>query len=424
MNKYIYLFIFFFVFTSIDTSGQNLIDEIEYELSLNEAIEIGLRNNPEIKQSYEKINEAKGKFWSGISLPSPELSINYEYVPTGKNLRNFNERTIEISQSFEFPTNYFLYGSKYSNNEESVKKENLLSILNVTYKIKSAYHKLIWALDQQKIEHDNLSLAEEFLQKAGIRFNVGEGTNLELLTAKVQYTEALNNIEKQKNQILLANAELNFAIGNPQDRLANYKPTGNLDFVEFEIDEQKLVNDSFEKNPEILISSLSVERASIEKSLAWSSLLPNLNLSYLKQTLEGNINYYGASFGISIPVWFLFDQRGKIQEASAGFNISESELEQTRNRILLNIKQAYTQFFNEQKQVQLYRLNLLPQAEEVYTTANKSYEAGEITYIEFLQAKQLLTNSKSNYLKSLLDYHLAILELELAAGFDIKEWSK
>jgi len=90
-----------------------------------------------------------------------------------------------------------------------------------------------------------------------------------------------------------------------------------------------------------------------------------------------------------------------------------------QNKVSVRISKAFTQFTNQQKQVQLYKTDLLPQSEEIYYVASKSYEAGEITYLEFLQAKQILINSKSNYLKTMLDYNLSLIELETAAGFEL-----
>ena len=54
------------------------------KLSLNEAIEIGLKNNPEVKSAIENISASKGRFWSGISLPSPEIFVRYEWTPKDK----------------------------------------------------------------------------------------------------------------------------------------------------------------------------------------------------------------------------------------------------------------------------------------------------------------------------------------------------
>lgn len=259
------------------------------------------------------------------------------------------------------------------------------------------------------------------MQKAEIRYNVGEGTNLELLTAKVQYTESLNNVARQKNEVIQANTELNFVLGNDQTGSRIYNPAGKLEYTELNYDETDLINNSFNNNAEIKIGELTVSKSSTENSLAWSGLLPGFNLAYSKQTLEGNDNYYGASFGISVPLWFLFDQRGRIQETSANESIAEYELQLIRNKVRVQIIKAYTRFKNQQKQMQMYKTDLLPLSDEVYSTALKSYEAGEITYLEFLQAKQILINSKSNYLKTLLDYNLSIVDLETAAGFELNK---
>ncbi|PIW99835.1 MAG: hypothetical protein COZ80_03355, partial [Ignavibacteria bacterium CG_4_8_14_3_um_filter_37_9] len=56
------------------------------KLSLNEAIKIGLRNNPEVKSALESISASKGRFWSGISLPQPEVGVSYEYAPVNSSL--------------------------------------------------------------------------------------------------------------------------------------------------------------------------------------------------------------------------------------------------------------------------------------------------------------------------------------------------
>lgn len=420
MNKLLYLFIFVLSCAMLYPQ-KHAYNSNEYEITLLSAIEEGLKNNPEIKSAQEKINLSDGKFWSGISLPQPQLNFNYDFVPGGKNLNNFTERVIEVSQSFDFPTNYFLKGALHSGETEISRMEFNLTKIEVTGRIKTAYYNLVHAKEQLRIEEENLSLTADFMQKAEIRYNVGEGTNLELLTAKVQYSESLNNVARQKNEVIQANTELNFVLGNDQTGSCIYKPTDNLEYTELNYDETDLINNSFNNNAEIKIGELTVSKSSTENSLAWSGLLPGFNLAYSKQTLEGNDNYYGASFGISVPLWFLFDQRGRIQETSANESIAEYELQLIRNKVRVQIIKAYTRFKNHQKQMQMYKTDLLPLSDEVYSTALKSYEAGEITYLEFLQAKQFLINSKSNYIKTLLDYNLSIVDLETAAGFELNK---
>ena len=413
-NKIFVLLVMVAIYTSIN--GQTAINK----LTLDDAIEIGLKNNPGMKSSMEKIKASGGRFWSGISLPSPEISVSYEYVPTSQSLKNYSEKTLAFSQSVEFPSNYFLRGSKLSKEKEITENEFKLTQIGVIAKVKSAYFNLLARQEQLKIAEENRSIAEDFSKKAEIRYNVGEGTNLERLTAKVQYTEAINNVEIQKNHLIAAIADLNYALGFGKNDAKEYQLTDKLDFTSFDFTFDRLVEDAASINPQLKMNELRVGSSSLERTLAWSSFLPNFNLAYYKQTRDGSNEYYGASFGISIPLWFMFDQRGKIEEASANVSIAESELQLTKNTIYLRIKNAFTEFKNEEKQVLLYQTDILPQAEEIYRSASKSYESGEITYLEFLQAKQTIINSRSNYINALLAYNLSIVTLEEAVGNRLK----
>lgn len=390
------------------------------KISLNEAVEIGIRNNPEVKSAIENISASKGRFWSGISLPQPEVGVSFEYTPVNRSLSNYSEKTLSVIQSFEFPSNYFLKGSKY-NKEEEVAIYKLKQIeRSVINQVKTSYYKVLAKQYQVKSAEENLSISEDFFKKAEIKQNVGEGTNLERLTAKVQYNEARNNLEVAKNELRTALAELNYSLGfKDRSNNTNFELTDTLVFLDYKISIEQIYKSLEETNPHIKIAELEYGIASIEKGLAWTSLLPNFNLSYFKQTRDGNNGFYGASFGISVPLWFIFDQRGKIQEATANKSAAESELQLTKNDIALKMKIAFIDFENCLAQVKFYIDEIIPQAEEIHRSAIKSYDAGELTYLEYLQAKQTLINARNNYINSLFNYYQSIFRIEEIAGQNI-----
>ena len=395
------------------------------KLSLNEAIKIGLRNNPEVKSALESISASKGRFWSGISLPQPEVGVSYEYAPVKSGLSNYSEKTLAISQSFEFPSNYFLKGSKFNKEEEIAVYELNLTERSVINQVKTSYYKVLTKQYQVKSAEENLLISEDFSKKAAIRQNVGEGTNLERLTAKVQYTEARNNLEVVKNELTTAFAELNYSLGyGEQSYDSNFNLADSLVFIDHKISLEHIYKLFEETNLQIKIAELNYGIASDEKRLAWSSLLPNFSLAYFKQARDGNAGFYGASFGISVPLWFIFDQRGKIQEAVANQSISESQLQLTKNEVALKLKSAFTDHENNLKQVKLYVNDILPQAEEIYRTAIKSYDAGELTYLEYLQAKQTLISSRNNYINALFNHYQSVFRIEEIVGQNIIDKSE
>jgi outer membrane protein TolC len=272
-----------------------------------------------------------------------------------------------------------------------------------------------------------LKISEDFFKKAEIRLNVGEGTNLERLTAKVQFTEAQSNLDVANNEFSTALSELNFDLGNPK----NVKPTikhgieentynlaDSLTFVDYKINIDDLYKSLVESNPEIKIAELNTDISAVEKSIAWSSILPNINLAYFKQTRDGG-DFYGTSAGISIPLWFMFEQKGKIQEAKANQSISDDELQSIKNTLALKLQSAVNDYENNIQQVELYRNEILPQTDEILTTATKSYDAGEITYMEYMQAKQTSKNSQTNYINVLLNYYQSLFAIEEIVGKNI-----
>lgn len=416
MNKYFLLFVF--GLSILRLNGQTE----KNNLSLNDAIDIALKQNPELVAARENIIGAEGRFWKGISLPAPEVEWIHEFIPSGGSLSDYSEGTLAISQAFEFPTNYFLKGSKFSKEEESAVQQYSLKQRQIIAEVKTVYYKILSKQFLVSYAEENLVISEDFFRKAQIRFNVGEGTNIEQLTAKVQLSEAKNKLDIAINELKTSSAELNYSLGYGNDAYASvFNLTDSLVYKEYNIalDDIYTLTDSI--NPRIQIAKLNNSIASVEKSIAWSSLLPNFRVAYFKQSRDGINDFYGGSLGISVPLWFLFDQHGTIKEASANESISEASLIQTKNEISLLAKNAFTEYTNNKQQLEIYMKDILPQAEEVYRTAIKSYDAGELSYLEFMQSKQMLINARESSVDALFNYNRSIAALEEIIGINLNE---
>ncbi len=396
--------------------------QITEQLSLNDAITFAQKNNPQLLSSLSQIDVEHGRFWRGVSPPYPSAAVNYQYIPKGSNIKQFGERTIEISQSLEFPTNIFFRGMQLSSKVSIAEAEHSTTSIAITSRVKIAYYDVLAKQKKIELAEENLAIAEDFARKAEIRYNVGEATNLERLTANVQRTQARNGLEVAKNDLKISIGELYYTLGiRKEDQSKAIILTDSLVYQPITETLGQLTERAFAINPQIKAASGRLSVASMDRTLAWSSFLPNLNASYYRQTVAGNPDFYGVSFRISLPLWFLFDQRGQIQEASANLNIAESDLQSLNNFISVNVKNAYLEMKNDERQIILHQTDILPQAEEVYRTALASYEAGEITYIEFLQARQTLISSRNEYVEELARYCTSLAKLEFAVGASINQ---
>lgn len=238
----------------------------------------------------------------------------------------------------------------------------------------------------------------------------------------MQRTQAQNAVEVARNELRLATSELSFALGRGKDQPGReFVLTDSLTYRPYPLVLESLVEEAYQSNPQLRSASFRLNAASVNRTIAWSSILPSFSLSYSRQWQVGNPNLYGVAFGISLPIWFPLDQRGQVQQATAEHARVESELTATQNFVTLEVKNAFLEFKNDERQVQLYNTDLLPQADEVYRAAAASYQAGEITYIEFLQARQTLISARSTYIDALFHYNTAIALLEKAVGRQINK---
>lgn len=417
MNRFFCLFILLLAFRA----GYGQESAFPEKLSLENAISIALGNNPALKKAASEIDASRGKFHGGISLPSPTLSLEYEGVPSGKSPGGYGERYFKIGQAFEFPTTIALKSSFLSTGVDMAQSDYNTASLALVSRVKKAYYSVLAGREKLKIAKENLTITDDFIHKAELRLNLGEAGNLEYLTAKVQFAQAKNDVSLAENELKTTCNELCSVLGVEHD-FEKCTLTDSLSYPEYSFNPEDLLKSANEKSPVLKKASLVVNSASIGRSIAWSGLLPAFELEYFNQAIDGRKGFYGFSLGVSVPLWFMFSQKGEIEEASANLRGAEYEYKSAQNELNLNVKNAFLDYQNDNRQVKLYKEEILPQAMEAYRTAKISYDAGEISYLEFLGARQTLISAKSSYTEVLLNYNASLIAIEEAAGTSLENF--
>ncbi len=386
-------------------------------ISLHQAIERALHANPRVRAAKAEIDRTRGWYWQSISPPPPTVSVNYAFVPKGSPLSQFGERTFEISQAFDFPTTVILHGTQASSETEDAEAAFSAVVSEVTAQVKIAYASVLSRKQKLELAGENLSIVADFARKSRVRRSVGEGTLLEQLTADVQRAQAQNSLETARNDLRIASDELRLLLGSRRD-----SANGALvltDSIVF-----KAANATADELERIAaVSSAGLRTASIRsdialrgRTLAWSSFLPSFSVSYLRQTRDGVTGLHGASIGVSVPLWFMFDQRGRIQAAEASADAAAHEFELARNSVSVAVRTAYAEMTNDERQVRLYQTDILPQAQEILRAAKASFDAGDISYLEYLQARQTAIQAKASSIDALLAFNISVARLEQIIG--------
>jgi outer membrane protein TolC len=126
---------------------------------------------------------------------------------------------------------------------------------------------------------------------------------------------------------------------------------------------------------------------------------------------------HGWIAGVQVG-WDVFDglrTKGKVMEARAQYERAGVELDDTRRRIELDVRTAYSKFIEANELLESQK-KVVEQAEEALRLATARSDAGTGTQLDVLSARTALTDAQTTQVLTLHDYAAAKARLERAMG--------
>ena len=108
----------------------------------------------------------------------------------------------------------------------------------------------------------------------------------------------------------------------------------------------------------------------------------------------------------------------QVDEANATADKDIADYEVTRQKVYLDVKQAYIQLKNAKENVPVAQ-KALEQAKEQFNLARGRYKVGMGDVIELKDAETTFRNAQLSYYKALLDYNISAANLERVVGTPI-----
>lgn len=390
------------------------------KLTLEQAIEEAISHNPDILRAWQEVKAAKVGIWEGISPAYPEFFSHFAGVPKGQTWSNYRERKTGFAQKLDCPLSYLFRGQWYDSEESRVRAEYRLLRNDLTNAVKKQFYKVILLQNQRQLYEAMIHITRENFRKAHIRVISGESPAYDTLKVKVDLTELENNILAIQNEYNVARSELSLLMGREMGDVPDIK--GNLYFAPVCWDLDSLQTKALTHHPLLHRAESNVKQKLAEKRTSWTDFFPEFQIKYFKHDLPKELsrNAWGGEVAFSIPLWFFLKGQGRIRSASYRLNAARWQLEAEKRRVLLEVDKAYTHLLIAEKQVKKYREGTLLEVEELVRIATRSYEEGEMGYLEVAEALRSLNRTKAGYARVLFDYLSAQADLEKAVGVSIK----
>jgi len=401
------IFLAFFLIPSPSQGAQE-------ELTLEQCINLALKQNPLILSSLEQYQASLARVNQAKALAQPSLDYDNDMQPKFFNLKGTGETYLGVSQSLEFPGKRMLRGKIATTESQEILQDIDLLKLDIIFLVKEVFYDLLLAQEKLQYAEQDQQLAQDFLQKAELKYSAGDVAKVEALRAQVEASKAANEIRVAQNEVRLATARLNFLLA--KKKYAPLKIQGTLKRPRSRIDLDTLIQRALMIRPEIKRLNLTLEKEGLQKKQAYMSYLPDFDLGLSKHWIEGEGNFWDFALSIPIPLFFWQPMKGKVAEAQANIASLQREAEHLKNAITLEVEEAHMNAVTAQNQITLFEEEIITQAEEVYNMFNFSYQEGEIGSIELIEARRTLLEARKAYADALYNYGIALAALEKSIG--------
>lgn len=396
-------------------------------LSLDDCIKQALQNNPQIRSAFSnseiyktKIGQAWSNYFPTFNMTNGYtrnrfLSINFP-VPE-QEYDFFNAMDASASQLlFDFGKTKAVADMSKSTYESTI--ANLDETINtVVYDVKEAYYALLHALEKQNVYKDSVNSYELQLKQAEAFYNIGTKPRIDVTMAQYNLGNAQLGYVKASNEVTLAIAQLNNAMGLP-DKEA-YKILDKLELTEYEYDFDMVLNKAYEARPELLSYRKKAQASEILIRSTKRAFLPNIEAVGAFQVGGGSefTDDYGWTVGAQFVygntnLWLLKKQ---VEEAKATHQKDLADLEVMEQNVYLQVKQAFLNLKNAHESIPITALSL-KHAKEQFELASGRYKAGVGDAIELKDSEITYRNARLDYLAALLQYNVSVADLERVIG--------
>jgi outer membrane protein len=298
--------------------------------------------------------------------------------------------------------------------------------------VRVAYYDVLLAAQQITVHEASVKLLQRELEDQQRRFNAGTVPHFNVLRAEVAVANEQPLLIQARNNYRIAKNNLSNLLGYnlPRDIWEDIplRLTDTLVAVPYDVNLPDAIQQALLQRSELvaLRKTEALQQLNIVNAKAGYKPTVQVFAGYnwfnaqftAPVTLNHDINGWNAGAELS---WDIFDgllTHGKVIQARALRDKSQTELADQSRQIELQVRTAYSDFI-EAKEVLDSQQAVQAEAEEALREARARAEAGTGTQLDVLDAETSLTQARTTNVQALHDYAAARAKLERAIGEDM-----
>lgn len=436
------------VFLSLVASASLLMAEDSfYKIRLSEAIEIALKQSPDLATAQERVKAARAALRQADSIFYPQLRLSETYTASDNPVQGFmmtlNQRSLNLATAnFNHPddmdnfntkllASYPLYsGGKNRSSQQATllqleaKQETYEAVQNeLIYEVTRSFLDILKAREFVRVEGDAVTHMRTNFEVAESRFSQGAALKTDVLDARVKLAEAEENLVRARNAHSIAESIFRNVLGLSSDDLitAAEIPEASGDFSAEHM--ESLLSGAADR-PEIISAEKTVSAAKKQLKAAQAGHAPRISALASYDLDSGDASHFEdswfAGLGVELDLFDGYLTQGRILEARANLEIAENQLRKIMLSVRLEVKQAQLNLEASKARLQTTSQAVLLAEESVKITRDR-YANGLVLMTQLLDSEAAFTAARQRHITAASDYQLAVAALKKALGNTKKE---
>jgi len=386
------------------------------QVSLETAISTAIKNNIQLRASDLSVRQRTTLERTGLDIPKTEVLLQQDAADGGS-----SGNSIGLIQQFAFPSVYRNQSNLLQQQTELTKKEKDIAIFDITRRVSLAYVNFQYSYEKMRLLNSLDSIYKKFKERAELRQQVGETSNLEKYAAQSRYYEIQLQIKQTK--IDLNSSELIL-----QRLLNTSESLQPADTFLTKVSLTVVFDTVLNSHPQTAFYQQQINVANAELKLEKSKLLPDFTAGYYHQFLVKGFNpakmtrdytpntrIGGFELGVAVPIFF-GAQSARIKAARINTQLLQVQAQLSKTNLQTKFLTQYNEYLKQREGLDYYENIGINQSDEIIRISQISYRLGEIGYVEYIQNLTQAFETKLKYLDALNLYNQSIIELNYVNG--------
>ncbi|HTU41707.1 MAG TPA: TolC family protein [Candidatus Aquilonibacter sp.] len=406
-------------------------------LSLQNAIDLGLKHNLGLLLSQADTRAARGQRWQELSALLPQVTAGPYAAESKVNIDELGfsglAALFHLSPAVG-PFSYF--DARAAVNQTLFDWKSINAARSAGQSVKSADYTLVDArdlviltvgyvyflavADEARIATDEAQVqtAEALFNQATDQVTAGTAADIDGLRTKVELQTRQQQLIQAKNDFAIQKITIARAIGlaTSQDfDLTDKSPYQPLDGLTVE----EALGRAYASRSDFRAAESTVRAAELSRKAAVAGYFPSLSFGADYGTggahPSDSTRVYDVRGTLSIPLFTGNSVHGDIQQADARLEQSRERLENLRAQVEADVRTALLNLQSYADQVKVAQSNI-KLADQTLAQSRDRFSSGVTDSVEVVQSQEQVASAHEQYISSLYNYNFAKISLIRALG--------